>query len=105
MRRNTEKKNTRKFNNRDRDNDDFPMMDKKGGIVRGRRRPAKYQIPKDAKIEYKNLALVQKFVTDRGKIVSRRVTGISGKEQRAMVIAIKRAQFLGLVSVGAAKRN
>ena len=105
---------------RERDNEDFWGMERTGrpdrtgkpggrmgrrGFPRGKKKPAKYQIPKDTKIEYKNLALLQKFVTDRGKIVSRRVTGVSGKEQRHMTAAIKRAQYLGLLSVGASKRK
>ncbi len=65
----------------------------------------KYLIPKDAKIDYKNLPLIQKFITDRGKVVPRRVTGVSSKEQRELARALKRAQFLALVPVGSTKRR
>ena len=63
-------------------------------------RSARYQIAADAKIEYKNLNLLQKYVTDRGKIVSRRMSGISAKQQRALVSAIKIARYLGLLAGG-----
>ena len=68
-------------------------------------RSVKYQLPKDIKIEYKNLPLLQRYLTDRGKIVARRITGITGKEQREMTMAIKRARFLGLLPVGSSKRR
>ncbi len=63
------------------------------------RRPVKFQMPKDVKIDYKEIGLLQKFTTDRGKILSRRYTGISAKDQRAVVRALKQARFLGLLPV------
>jgi len=50
-------------------------------------------------IDFKNIGLMQKFLTDRGKIMSRRVTGISAKQQRQMSMAIKRARYLGLLPI------
>lgn len=73
--------------------------------IRPRKRTAKYILPKDAKIEYKNISLLQKYLTDRGKILSRRITGITGKQQRALSMAVKRARYLGLLSVGSSKRR
>ena len=75
------------------------------GRLRTKKRSAKYIMPKDAKIEYKNLTLLQKYLTDRGKIVSRRISGISGKQQRDLSVAIKRARYLGLVNVGGVKKR
>ena len=68
-------------------------------------RSARFQLPKGVKIDYKNIAFLQKFVTERGKIVSRRLSGVSAKEQRVLAAAIKRARYLGLLSVGSAKRK
>ena len=64
----------------------------------------RYQFPKDAKIDYKNLPLLQKFLNERGKIVPRRITGVSAKDQRHIVVSIKRARFLALLPTGAVKK-
>lgn len=58
----------------------------------------RYQMPADAIIDYKNVGLLQKYLNDRGKIVPRRITGISAKEQRKLVSAIKQARFLALLT-------
>ncbi len=65
-----------------------------------KKKTTKYLIASDVKIDYKNVQLLQKYITDRGKILSRRFTSISGEQQRHLAIAIKRAKFLGLLSVG-----
>ncbi|MCK5580929.1 MAG: 30S ribosomal protein S18 [Candidatus Omnitrophica bacterium] len=70
-----------------------------------KKRVTRYLIPKDAEVEYKNLTLLQKYVTDRGKIVSRRVSGVNAKEQRDLTRAIKRARYLGLLPVGGVKKK
>ena len=91
---------------RDRNNrDDDRGFDRGGDRDRRMSRGTRFQIPSVAVIEYNNIALLQKFVTDRGKMVSRRFSGVSAKEQRALSIAIKRARFLGLLPVGSAKRK
>ena len=54
-------------------------------------------MPKDADINYKNLGLLQKYINDRGKIVPRRVSGATAKQQRQLLLAIKRARFFGLL--------
>ena len=76
-----------------------------GSRMRPRKKLIKFTLPKDTKIEYKNLSLLQRYITERGKIVARRLSGISAKEQRAMSLAIKRARFLGLLSVGSSKKH
>ncbi len=73
--------------------DNIPMM-----------RSNRYQLPEGADINYKNFALLQKFITDRGKIVSRRISGISAKNQRALTAAIKRAKYLGLLITGVKRK-
>ena len=83
-----------------------------GGAFRGKRdrlalrgpRPSKFVISKDIKIDYKNLSFLQKFLSDRGKIVARRVTGASAKEQHKITQAIKQARYLGLLTTGGAKK-
>jgi len=49
------------------------------------------------KIDYKNIALLQRFITERGKIRSRRVTGLSRRDQSKMARAVKRAREVGLL--------
>lgn len=48
-------------------------------------------------VDYKNERLLRRFVTERGKIVPRRMTGTCAKCQRGVVRAIKRARFLALM--------
>jgi len=48
-------------------------------------------------IDYKNSTLLQRFVSDRGKIVPRRRTGVCAKHQRSLAEAIKRARFLAML--------
>jgi small subunit ribosomal protein S18 len=49
------------------------------------------------KIDYKDVKLLQRFISERGKIVPSRITAVSAKKQRELARAIKRARFLGLV--------
>lgn len=80
------------------------MEDREMKTRKRQRNTAKYQIPKDTKIDYKNLNLLQRYLNDRGKIVARRISGVSAKDQRQIVQAIKRARFLALVQTGAVKQ-
>jgi small subunit ribosomal protein S18 len=53
---------------------------------------------KDApRIDYKDVRLLQGFVSERGKIVPSRITSVSAKKQRELAQAIKRARHLGLL--------
>jgi small subunit ribosomal protein S18 len=49
------------------------------------------------KIDYKDVKLLLRFVSERGKIVPSRITAVSAKKQRELAQAIKRARFLGLL--------
>ena len=48
-------------------------------------------------IDYKDTNLLDRFISERGKILPRRVTGTSAKNQRKLTIAIKRARIMGLL--------
>ena len=48
-------------------------------------------------IDYKDTDLLKRFISDRGKILPRRVTGTSAKYQRKLTIAIKRARSMALL--------
>ena len=72
------------------------------------RKPKKKQNPlKAAKVEYidyKDTALLRKFVSDRGKIRARRVTGVSVQEQRAIARAVKNAREVALLPYSSSAR-
>jgi len=52
---------------------------------------------KDGEIDYKDVVRLKKFISERGKILPRRVTGTCAKHQRALTVAIKRARHLALL--------
>ena len=49
------------------------------------------------KIDYKDVKLLQRYISERGKIVPARITAVSLKKQRELARAIKRARFLALI--------
>ena len=49
------------------------------------------------KIDYKDVRLLQRYISERGKIVPSRITAVSAKKQRELAQAIKRARVLGLL--------
>ena len=49
------------------------------------------------KIDYKDVRLLSRYISERGKIVPSRITAVSQKKQRELAKAIKRARFLGLL--------
>ena len=68
-------------------------------------RPPRMSIPKGTEINYKNVAFLQKCLTERGKLFSRRLTSASATQQRQITVAVKLARFLGLLPVGSTKRK
>ncbi|MBO8441836.1 MAG: 30S ribosomal protein S18 [Firmicutes bacterium] len=48
-------------------------------------------------VDYKDTELLKRFISERGKILPRRVTGTSAKNQRKLTTAIKRARIMGLL--------
>lgn len=48
-------------------------------------------------VDYKDEKLLQRFLTERGKILPSRLSGISARHQRQISVAIKRARFLALL--------
>ena len=72
---------------------------RRGGGRRGldRNRPRKYtRIPVE-NIDYKDLTTIRRFISDRGKIRSRRVTGLSRRHQQQLALAVKRAREVALL--------
>ena len=62
-----------------------------------RRKTCPFSGPNAPKIDYKDVRLLQRFISERGKIVPSRITAVSAKKQRELAQAIKRARFLGLL--------
>ena len=67
---------------------------RKGGPIR--KKVCRFCADK-VEIDYKNISLLRAFVTERGKILSGRVTGTCAKHQRALDTAVKRARMLALL--------
>lgn len=62
-----------------------------------RRKTCPFSGPDAIQIDYKDVKLLQKFTTERGKIMPSRITAVSQKKQRELAQAIKRARFLALM--------
>ena len=56
---------------------------------------SKYKLPK--KVDYKNVNILKQFITETGKIIPARVTGVSASNQRKLTRHIKIARFLALI--------
>jgi small subunit ribosomal protein S18 len=81
-------------------------MAQKPNSSRRRRRPEEnprkkkrvvYKFKEEDVVDYKDVALLRKFMSDRGKIRSRRVTGLTPKRQREVSMAIKNAREMALL--------
>ena len=62
-----------------------------------RRKTCPFTGPKAPKIDYKDVRLLRRYTSERGKIVPSRITAVSTKKQRKLAQAIKRARFLALM--------
>ena len=76
----------------------------RGGREDGARRPffrrkktCPFSCDNAPKIDYKDVKLLQRFISERGKIVPARITAVSNKKQRLLANAIKRARFMALL--------
>ena len=71
-------------------------------VVKKYRKPAKkkvcaFCVAGEKTIDYKDLAKIRKYVTEKGKILPRRQTGTCAEHQRALTVAIKRAREMALI--------
>src|SRR5437660_11650789 len=72
-------------------------MDRGGGRGFGRRKVCRYCADKNLKVDYKNAADLKYFITERGKIVPRRISGNCARHQRQVATAIKRGRQVALL--------
>ncbi len=73
---------------------DSPM--KRRGPIRRRKKVCVF-CGKESEIDYKDVNKLKRYVSERGKILPRRITGNCAKHQRALTVAIKRARHLALM--------
>jgi small subunit ribosomal protein S18 len=71
--------------------------EKRGGPGSGRRKPCPYCRDKVDFVDYKDIGNLRKFISDRGKIRSRRITGACRRHQNQISTAVKRARELALL--------
>lgn len=85
-----------------------PTTHERSGPASGHDRQAKRQFfrrkkvcifsgPNPVAIDYKDVRMLQRFISERGKIVPSRISAVSTKKQRELAVAIKRARFLALI--------
>jgi small subunit ribosomal protein S18 len=73
------------------------QSDRRGRRTADRMRPRKYTRINSEEVDYKDLNLLRRFLSDKGKTRGRRVTGLSRKHQRQLSIAVKRAREIALL--------
>ena len=71
--------------------------DRKGGPGSGRRKSCPYCRDKVEFVDYKDISTLRKFISDRGKIRARRVTGVTTQQQRQIARAVKNAREMALL--------
>jgi small subunit ribosomal protein S18 len=92
-----------RFGDRDRDRDERGDRGDRGGEEGGRgrgfgrRKVCRFCAEKAAKVDYKDQGQLKYFLTERGKIIPRRISGNCAKHQREVATAIKRARVLALL--------
>src|SRR3954453_5029419 len=75
--------------------------EKKGGPGSGRRKPCPYCKDKIEQVDYKDTGSLRRFISERGKIRSRRITGACRRHQSQIATAVKRARELALLPYAA----
>ncbi|MBQ3514546.1 MAG: 30S ribosomal protein S18 [Lachnospiraceae bacterium] len=65
--------------------------------IRRRKKVCVFCADKNAVIDYKDVNKLKRYVSERGKILPRRITGNCAKHQRALTVAIKRARHIALM--------
>jgi small subunit ribosomal protein S18 len=71
--------------------------DRKGGPAAARRKSCPYCREKVEQVDFKDISILRRFISDRGKIRSRRITGACRRHQSQVARAVKRARELALL--------
>lgn len=81
-----------------RDNDAESAEGGRGGKKSmGRMKPCRFCADEAVKIDYKDVSVLKYFITDRGKLVPRRLSGNCAKHQRSVATAVNRARMIALM--------
>ena len=86
-------KKGKKFNRNNNNNDDDSMTRQR----KIKKKVCMYCADKNLVIDYKDVDKLKKFVSEKGKILPRRVTGLCAKHQREVTVAVKRARQIALL--------
>lgn len=78
------------------------MEEKEKVVKRPIKRPSRkkvcgFCVDKVDEIDYKDINRLKKYITEKGKIVPRRMSGVCAKHQRELAIAVKRARYMALL--------
>ena len=86
-------------NDNDNDNDsrDGRRRGGGGGMGGGRKRSPNFSGEEPQSFDYKDPQQLKYFISDRGKITPRRVSGLTAKQQRSLTLAVKRARNIALL--------
>lgn len=74
-----------------------PERDNRRNNRKGRKKVCNFCLDKVEVIDYKDIARLRRYISERAKILPRRVTGTCARHQRDLTIAIKRARYLALL--------
>ena len=72
-------------------------MEKPNRVIKSRKKVCAFCVDKVETIDYKDIAKLRRYMSERAKIVPRRVTGTCAHHQRELTVAIKRARHLALL--------
>jgi small subunit ribosomal protein S18 len=81
----------------DRGDRDMGMGDEGGRRGFGRRKVCRFCADKNLKVDYKDQGQLKYFLTERGKIIPRRISGNCAKHQREVAVAVKRSRMLAIL--------
>ncbi len=85
------------MSNNDQSSNNRRPFNKNNNFRRRRRKVCYFTENKVKTLDYKNVALIKKFINDKGEILPRRATGTKQRYQRVVAVAVKRARHMALV--------
>ncbi len=79
-------------------------MKKNNQVINSKNKSCPFSHKGSPRIDYKDIKLISKFITEKGKILPSRITSVSFQKQKKLAEAIKRARYLSLLSYTEKKR-